>query len=148
MLREIFGYPVGLSDHCMGESISVASVALGSRIIEKHFTIDRDLPGWDHEMSADPTEMKRLVDATRAVFTALGSSRRSVSPAEEAKKLKFRRSLVSTRDLAAGAVLTVDDLVAKRPGTGIPPDEICRVIGRILRRSIDADEQVFWDDLQ
>lgn len=148
MLREAFGYPVGLSDHCIGESISVASVALGSRIIEKHFTIDRDLPGWDHEMSADPAEMKKLVDASKDVFTALGSSRRSVSPAEEQKKLKFRRSLVATRRLSMGSVLALGDLVAKRPGNGIPPDELSKVIGRTLRRSIDADDQVFWDDLK
>jgi sialic acid synthase SpsE len=148
MLRDTFGYPVGLSDHSIGEVIPIASVALGSRMIEKHFTLDKAMPGWDHEISSDPAEMKRLVDGCRMTFTALGGSRRTVSAQEEAKKAKFRRSLVASRALTAGHVVAEDDLDAKRPGDGIPPNDIHRVVGRRLRRALAGDEKIDWSDLE
>lgn len=147
MLRQTFDFPIGFSDHTIGVSIPLASVALGSCIIEKHFTLDKDLPGWDHEISADPKEMKVIVEESKNIVASLGSYRRIVSAAEENKKLKFRRSVIINKDLKRGHILTEDDLIFKRPGTGIRPDEACYVIGRALNRDILHDELVLWKDL-
>jgi N-acetylneuraminate synthase len=140
MLRQAFGYPVGFSDHTIGISIPLASVVLGSCVIEKHFTLDKELPGWDHEVSANPEEMKMIVEEVRNIVKALGTCRRVISQAEEEKKLKFRRSIVASRDLEKGHSLTAEDLAFKRPGTEIQPDEAKYVIGRVLKRDVSCDE--------
>lgn len=147
MLRQTFGFPVGFSDHTNGISIPLASVALGSCVIEKHFTLDKDLPGWDHEVSANPEEMRIIVAESSKIANSLGTFRRTVSPAEEEKKLKFRRSIVVKKDLKQRHILTVDDLAFKRPGTGIQPDEAKYIIGRKLKRDILQDEIMQWDDM-
>ena len=147
MLQQAFGYPVGFSDHTVGVSIPLATVALGCCLIEKHFTLDKDLPGWDHEISADPAELETIVRESHNICLALGHSRRIVSQAEASKKLKFRRSLVTKKRLEKGHVIGEDDLEGKRPGTGIAPDEKKYVIGRTLARAIDADELICWEDL-
>ncbi len=147
MLREKFGYPVGFSDHTIGTSIPLASVALGSCVIEKHFTLDKDLPGWDHAISADPKEMKIIVEESRNIAKSLGSYERVVGEAEEEKKLKFRRSIVAKTDLKKGHTLTLDELSFKRPETGICPDEVRYVVGRKLKRNISQDEIIQWDDM-
>ena len=147
MLRQTFGYPIGFSDHSVGVSIPLASVALGSCVIEKHFTFDKNMPGWDHEVSANPEDMKVIVEESRNIAKALGTYRRVVNQAEEEKKLKFRRSVVVNRDLKKGLSLTAEDLVFKRPGTGIRPDEVNYVIGRTLKKDISCDELLRWDVL-
>lgn len=147
MLQKAFPYPVGFSDHSIGISIPLASVALGSCIIEKHFTLDKDLPGWDHEISADPEEMKQIVQEAKNVHLALGSFNRIVSSDELEKRKKFRRSLVVNKDLKAGDVLTEKDILWKRPGTGISPDEIKYVVGRKLNKDKSFDELINWEDL-
>ena len=147
MLRQTFGYPVGFSDHTIGISIPLASVVLGSCVIEKHFTLDKELPGWDHEVSANPEEMKIIVEESRNIVRALGTYRRIVGKAEEEKKLKFRRSVVAGRGLEKGHILTVEDLAFKRPGLGILPDEVRYVAGRKLKRDIEDDELIHWDDM-
>jgi N-acetylneuraminate synthase len=147
MLRQTFGYPVGFSDHTIGISIPLASVALGSCMIEKHFTLDKDLPGWDHEVSANPIEMGIIVAESRNITCALGTHRRIVGQAEEEKKIKFRRSIVMKKDLKEGHILITDDLSFKRPATGISPDEAQYVIGRKLKRDISQDEIIQWDDM-
>ena len=147
MLRQSFGLPVGFSDHTIGTAIPLASVVLGACVIEKHFTLDKNLPGWDHEVSADPTEMKIIVNEARNVLSAMGSFRRIVSRAEMEKRRKFRRSVVSARDLPAGHVLCDEDLTFKRPGTNIPPSMKNNVVGRKLVRAVAADELLKWDDL-
>ena len=147
MLRQTFGYPVGFSDHSIGVSIPLASVALGSCVIEKHFTLDKNMSGWDHEVSANPEEMKVIVEESRNITKALGNYRRVVNQAEEEKKLKFRRSVVVNRDLEKGHSLTAEDLAFKRPGTGIQPDEAKYVIGRTLKRDIARDNLLNWEDL-
>ena len=148
MLRQTFGYPVGFSDHTQGYSIPLAAVILGSCVIEKHFTTDKDLPGWDHAISADPAEMKMIVEGSKQMVKAMGSFNRIVSKAEQEKKLKFRRSIVVNSTLKEGSVLTLADLSFKRPDTGIRPDEVRYVVGRRLRRTIGEDEQLKWEDLQ
>lgn len=148
MLRNTFGYPVGFSDHTFGFSIPLASVALGSCLIEKHFTTDKTLPGWDHEISADPYELKIIVEESRNIALSLGNLKRTVSKAEQEKKFKFRRSIVTRQKLVKGHVLTAGDLDVKRPGTGIGPDEMSYVVGRRLKQDIDGDELVLWDLLE
>lgn len=147
MLRQTFGYPVGFSDHSIGISIPLASVALGSCVIEKHFTLDKDMPGWDHAVSANPDEMKVIVEESRNIVKALGSFRRTVSQTEEEKKLKFRRSIVASANLHKGHKLTYKDIGVKRPGIGIPPDGLDYVIGRKLNKNKKSDELITWDDL-
>lgn len=147
-LRQAFGYPVGFSDHSIGFSIPLASVALGACIIEKHFTLDKDMPGWDHAISADPSELKIICKESENIVRAMGSAKRRVSEAEQKKKLKFRRSAVVSRDLEAGHVLTVDDILFKRPGTGIITHELKYLVGRKLTKAIDADEMLQWEDVE
>jgi sialic acid synthase SpsE len=146
-LQQVFECPVGFSDHTIGTSIPLASAALGACLIEKHFTIDKDLPGWDHEISADPGEMKVICQETKNINHSLGSFKRIVSEAEEKKKEKFRRSLVVKTDLKKGHVLRKEDLTAKRPGTFIPPNEMKYVLGRSLNNDLKEDDILKWNHL-
>ena len=139
MLKSVFGLPVGLSDHSIGTAIPLAAIAMGATIIEKHFTLDKNLEGWDHDISADPAEMRSLVREGQNVFKALGSNRRTLSEAEKNKKLKFRRSLVSATSLREGHIVTLADLDLKRPGTGIPSERIFDYVGKVLAYDIEAD---------
>jgi N-acetylneuraminate synthase len=145
MMQKTFGIPIGFSDHTIGFSIPLASVALGSCIIEKHFTTDKNLPGWDHEISADPHEMEIICRESANIAKSMGTFVKVVSKAEQEKKMKFRRSAVFTKNLKSGHVLTIDDLTSKRPGTGISPDLIDQLIGRKLTVDIEEDMLVKWD---
>ncbi|MCP4605639.1 MAG: polysaccharide biosynthesis protein [Proteobacteria bacterium] len=148
MLREAFELPVGFSDHTMGTAIPLAAIALGACVIEKHFTLDRDMDGWDHWISATPEELTEIVEHGRDVFHALGHSRRTVSPAELEKRKSFRRSLVVLEAKRAGDRLQFSDLAAKRPGTGIPPKELERIVGRRLARDVEAEQLLSYEDLE
>jgi len=148
MLREAFEVPVGFSDHTLGTSIPLAAIALGACVIEKHFTLDKDMAGWDHEISADPRELRTIVEEGRNVFTALGGYSRIVSKAEIEKRVKFRRSLVARHALRQGQVISAEDLDAKRPGNGISPDEMRYLVGRRLAEDIQEDQVIHWEDLQ
>jgi N,N'-diacetyllegionaminate synthase len=147
-LRDAFDVPVGFSDHSLGTSIPLVAIALGACVIEKHFTLDQNMEGWDHAISANPEQMRTIVEEGRNVFSALGSRRRVVIPAEIEKRKKFRRSLVARRQLERGHMLTEADLDAKRPGTGIAPQEISYVIGRRLASDVIADQVLRWEHLQ
>ena len=146
-LRRAFDCPVGFSDHTLGTAIPLAAIAVGASVIEKHFTLDQDMPGWDHAISANPEQMRTIVREGKNVFAALGSSRRTVSDAEMEKRKKFRRSLVARHALSRGHVLTTDDFGAKRPGTGVAPDEMKYVIGRRLGCDLAADQVLRWSHL-
>lgn len=148
MLQQTFNLPIGFSDHTIGTSIPLASVALGACLIEKHFTLDKDLPGWDHAISANPEELKIISTESKNIAASLGNFNRTVSEAEENKKAKFRRSLVIKSNLSAGHILTKEDLTAKRPGTEITPNEIKYVIGRTLKIGKEEDSLLKWDDLK
>ncbi|MBN1183541.1 MAG: N-acetylneuraminate synthase family protein [Bacteroidales bacterium] len=148
MLQQTFGVPVGFSDHSIGISVPLASVALGACIIEKHFTIDKNLPGWDHEISADPTELSIICKESKNIALSLGSFIRTVSDAEQKKKLKFRRSIVYARDLPKGHILMEDDLTSKRPGTGISPDLINMIIGRSIIAEVKEDTLIRWEQIK
>ena len=147
MLQRVFDVPVGFSDHSQGTAIPLAAVAMGACVIEKHFTLDHAMPGWDHWVSADPVEMRQLAAEGRSIFTALGSEVRKINADEQAKKLAFRRCCVAATPLPAGHVLAEEDLDYKRPGSGIHPDETRYVIGRTLKRSLEEDEVLRWEDL-
>ena len=140
MFQKTFKYPVGFSDHTIGTAIPLASVALGACVIEKHFTLDKDLAGWDHQISADPTELKHIVRESKNVQRALGNLYRTVSDAEKSKILKFRRSVVVNKALTKGSIIQTNDLEVKRPGTGIPADKIYDLVGRELLIDIKEDQ--------
>ncbi len=140
--------PVGYSDHSQGIEAALAAVALGARVIEKHLTLDKSLPGPDHRASADPAEFAALVAALRRVEPMLGDGIKRPHPVEENTRDVARRSVVSTRALPAGHVLTQDDLALRRPGTGIAPDRIESLAGRRLREAVAADVPLQWSILE
>jgi N,N'-diacetyllegionaminate synthase len=147
-LQEGFDVPVGFSDHTLGTAIPLAAIALGAAVIEKHFTLDQGMAGWDHAISANPEQMRTIVEKGKNIFTALGDRRRTVSKAEMEKRKKFRRSLVAKRNLEKGHTLAETDFDAKRPGTGVAPNEISYVIGRRLTSELLADQVLHWEHLQ
>ncbi len=146
-LQRAFDCPVGFSDHTLGTAIPLAAIALGACMIEKHFTLDQDMSGWDHAISANPEQMRTIVGEGKNIITALGNSRRSVSDAEMEKRKKFRRSLVARQALGKGHVLSESDFDAKRPGTGVAPDEIQYVVGRTLAVDVAEDQVLRWSHL-
>jgi N-acetylneuraminate synthase len=145
--RRAFGVPVGYSDHTLGSAVPIAAAALGACIIEKHFTLDTALEGWDHALSADPGELRAIVEGTGAAWRALGSPVRQVGPEEVTKRAAFRRRMVARRPLRSGEGITAADVDFKRPGTGIQPDELAYVVGRRVVRDVAADEELEWADL-
>lgn len=138
-LAETFGAPVGYSDHTPGIAVALAATALGACVIEKHLTLDRTLPGPDHQASIEPDEFAALVRGIRAVEAALGDGVKMPSDSERALAAAVRRSLVAARDLAAGERLTPDMVIAKRPGTGLAPAALPQMLGRRLRVAVPAD---------
>jgi N-acetylneuraminate synthase len=144
-LRRAFRLPVGLSDHTRGPIASAVAVALGACAIEKHLTLDRSLPGPDHQASAEPPELEELVQTVRSVELALGTGVRTPTAEEMEIRRVVRRSLVAAVDIPKGAVLTEAMVVARRPGTGIPPRFMDRFIGRRTRKHIPADTPLSWD---
>ncbi len=147
MLHQTFGYPVGFSDHTIGYAIPLASVALGSCLIEKHFTLDKDMPGWDHEISANPEEMRVICSEAKNITKSLGCFKRMVSNAEEEKKKKFRRSAVSRIDMPIGHIISEDEIDFKRPGTGISPDQAEFIIGRTIKVQVNEGDLIHWSNV-
>lgn len=141
-MRKRFKLPVGLSDHTTGIYVAVAAVALGSCIIEKHFTIDKNMPGPDHRASLEPSELKELVKAIRDITKAMGDGIKRPAAAEDSIKKVARRSLIAKTDIPAGTVITGDMLDIKRPGTGIEPNNIHKVIGRKTVETIKSGEVI------
>ena len=133
-----FGVPVGYSDHTLGIEVALAAVALGACVIEKHFTLDRSLPGPDHRASLEPNELAELVRGIRTVEAALGHGRKEPAASEANTAAVARRSLVAARDIPAGVVLTEEMIASRRPGTGLPPAMAEYIIGRHTRANISA----------
>jgi len=146
MLRETFDFPIGFSYNSPGFTMPIAAVAKGACVIEQHFTTNKNLPGWDHKISADPAEMKIVVEECKKVQVALGSYQRVVSEAELNKRHHFRRSIVISRDLKAGETIEASDLDYKRPGIGLEPKYHQSVIGRKLKHDFKKDDLVSFDD--
>lgn len=141
-LQQAFGLAVGLSDHTRGIHIPIAAVARGARIIEKHFTLDRKLPGPDHAASVEPAELGAMVSAIRDVEAALGDGVKRPMPSEERNRDIARKSLVAARDVKAGHTLDHADLALKRPASGISPFEYWDYVGRRATRDYAADEAI------
>jgi len=140
-----FGCPVGFSDHTLGIEIAVAAAARGAAIIEKHLTLDKTLPGPDHRASLDVAEFSAMVRAIRSVESALGDGVKRPMPSEADTRRVARKSLVAARALKAGERVAAGDLASKRPGTGISPAELPRVLGLRLARDVAADEVIPWE---
>lgn len=140
-------YPVGFSDHTMGSSIPLASVAIGACLIEKHFTLDQDMEGWDHKISATKEEMKDIVINSKRISDALGSKRITVTESKE-KISEFRRSIVLVNNLKVGDIIQEENLTFKRPGTGITPGDLKYVIGKKLNQDLQADTLLKWEYLK
>ena len=146
-LRAAFGLPVGYSDHSEGIEIAIAAVAMGAQVIEKHFTIDRSLPGPDHAASLEPAELKQMVSAIRNVELALGNGIKVPAPCEIPNISVARKSLIAAHTLPAGHRLRTEDLTIKRPGTGISPKFLQVLVGHTLQTSVKEDEVIHWNDL-
>jgi len=147
-MKTAFGVPVGYSDHTPGTEIAIAAVAMGASIIEKHFTLDRTLSGPDHRASLEPHEFAALLRAIRTVEKAAGDGIKSPMASEHHTRQVIRKSLVAAQDIPRGTPLTTDLITAKRPGTGILPNHLERVLGRPTIRDISADETITWEMLR
>jgi len=143
-MRGLFGCEVGLSDHTMGVGASVAAVALGATVIEKHFTLDRVDGGVDSSFSLEPDELRALVQETGRAWQALGQVSYGYTAAE-AKSLVFRRSIYIAADMRAGDILTVDNLRCIRPGMGLPPKYLENLLGRRINRDVAKGTPMRWD---
>jgi N-acetylneuraminate synthase/N,N'-diacetyllegionaminate synthase len=137
-LARNFDCPVGLSDHTDGVVAAIGSLALGACMIEKHFTLDKDLPGPDHRFSADPVEFRGLVDSVRMMEKSLGSPELAPASSEELGRRNYRLSCVAAYQLSAGHHLTVSDVAFRRPGVGLPPKAVDGLIKRKLVRNVQA----------
>ena len=142
-LSEAFGVPVGLSDHTLGIAVPVAAVALGACIVEKHFTLSRDIPGPDSAFSLEPQEFKAMVEAIRTAEKALGEVHYGVSEREAQSRI-FRRSLFVVRDMRAGEVFTDENVRSIRPGYGLPPKYLPEILGRRAVKDIEKGTPLNW----
>jgi N,N'-diacetyllegionaminate synthase len=143
-LRKRFKLPVGLSDHTIDHLSAIVATALGATMIEKHFTLDRKLPGADNAMSIEPHELRELKQATVNVGKILGDGKRKLQPSEAPVKKTARRSLVARRDIEPGTVLSAEMFSVKRPGTGIPAEDLASVIGKKAKSKIFAEQLIDW----
>jgi len=140
--------PVGYSDHTLGLAVSTAAVAMGAAVIEKHFTLDRSMPGPDHKASLSPEELGHLVRQIRDVEAALGSPIKQPTASELPVRALVRRSVTAARPIRAGQTITAEDVVLLRPGTGIQPGELPWVLGKHAARDINAGATLDWSDLR
>ena len=141
-IKDTFGMKVGYSDHTQGIEVSIAAVALGATVIEKHFTIDRNLPGPDHKASLEPAELKNMVSSIRHIEQALGDGIKKVSDSERANISVARKSIVAACPIKSGDLLTEDNLTVKRPGTGLSPMLWEQVIGTIAIKDYEEEDLI------
>ena len=141
-LREAFGTEVGYSDHTEGIEVAIAATALGASVIEKHFTLDKSLPGPDHKASLDPVELKKMVYSIRLIEKSLGDGRKEPSQSEIRNKSVARKSLVAKKLIKKGDKFTRNNIAIKRPGYGISPMKIDDVLGRKAIRTFTTDEMI------
>jgi N-acetylneuraminate synthase len=141
-MRSAFGLSVGYSDHTQGIHVSLAAVALGASVIEKHFTLDRTLPGPDHQASLEPAELRHMIQTIREVEVALGTPIKRTTSSESKNKAIARKSLVAARDILRGERFSIHNITAKRPGTGISPMYSWQMLGQIANRDYKTDEVI------
>lgn len=149
ILRDRYKVPVGLSDHSMGTYTGLAAVALGACLVEKHFTISRDMPGADQGFSLDPIDLKNLIEGAQAIFEASGTEKGVIHEAEKPVMNFARECVVAIRDIEPNEVLSLDNVWVKRPGTGeIPATKFKSILGKKANRRIGYDEQLKYQDLE
>ena len=144
-LRSRFELPVGLSDHTLDNLSAVVAASLGAVLIEKHFTLDRNLPGVDQSISMQPADLRQLKSELLNVTKILGEGKKEIQESEIPVRLSARRSLVARVDIPAGIPLEPTMLACKRPGTGIPPNELDRVLGKSPKVAIAAEQVITWE---
>ncbi|NVJ54174.1 MAG: N-acetylneuraminate synthase family protein [Campylobacteraceae bacterium] len=139
-------YPIGFSDHTLGTAIPIASVALGTCLIEKHFTLDKNMEGWDHKVSATKDEMKEIVENSQRISDAMGSFRIAATESDE-KKREFRRSIVLTREIKKGEIIAYQDIDYKRPGGAFDPEMTEFIVGRTVNKDLKYDHILTIKDI-
>jgi len=146
-LAAVFPYPVGYSDHTVGPETAIAAVAMGARIIEKHFTLDNAMEGPDHAASASPEELAQLVASIRLIESALGNGQKRPAACELENIGVVRRRVCAARDIPAGTVLADSDLLCLRAGEGVPAEQLSLAVGRTVRRNVAFREPITWEDV-
>lgn len=145
-MKKAFGLPVGYSDHTIGIEIPIAAVAMGAKVIEKHFTLDRNMEGPDHKASLEPEELKTMVKAIRNVVMAMGDGLKRPAGSEDDTKVIARKSLVATRDIKKDETIDKQCIAIKRPSDGIAPEFIKQVVNKKAKNDIKKDSVIKWDD--
>ena len=141
-MKEAFGVPVGYSDHTVGIEVPIAAAAMGASVIEKHFTLDKNMEGPDHKASLEPEELKQMVCSIRNIEQAMGSGKKQPSPSEKKNISIARKSIVAKRKIKQGEQLTEDNLYIKRPGDGISPMRWYEIIGMAAVKDFEEDELI------
>lgn len=147
-LSNTFGYPVGFSDHTWGIEAAIGSVVLGCNFVEKHFTLDKALPGPDHRFSSDPAELKLLVDGIRKVETMLGTSKIGPTNSEKSGRYGFRLSCAAARDISSGEPIREQDLIYIRPASGLHPRFSDALINKTAKRQLVKGEFIYFTDVE
>jgi len=142
-LKKTLNLDIGFSDHSNGIAASLAAISLGARVIEKHFTLDKNMPGWDHKISADPVEMSQIVRIGKKITKfSFNAKQKIINEDEKVPRLNMRRSIVAKNSLKKGFILKKKDIDFKRPGTGLPPDQLDNILGKVLNKNIKKDELI------
>lgn len=147
-MSNVFKIPIGFSDHTIGIHIPVAAVAKGAKVIEKHFTLDRKMKGPDHHFAIEPDELKQMVQEIREVEKAFGTGVKKPSKQEREMLEKGRRSIIAATEIKKGTKISRDMLIVKRPGYGIKPKFISKVVGKTASKNIKADQWITWKDIK
>ena len=138
---------IGFSDHTLGDEAAISSIALGARVIEKHFTLDKSKIGMDNQIAFEPKEMKELISKCKKSFLSLGAENKIITHEEKKQKKKMRRSVVAKNNIKKGSKIKLKDLELKRPGTGIPADKIKNLIGKKAKKTILKNYLIFYNDV-
>jgi N-acetylneuraminate synthase/N,N'-diacetyllegionaminate synthase len=146
-MKRAFKVPVGLSDHTLGILVPVVAVALGACVIEKHFTLSRKLPGPDHKASLEPAELREMILRVREIEKAMGNGEKKPIKSEESMRKLVRRSIVAGVPIQTGTIIKREMLAFKRPGTGLPPMDVKKIVGMVAKKNIKADELITLDKL-
>lgn len=147
-LKEEFPYAIGYSDHTKGIEIPVMAAAMGAKVLEKHFTLDKNLDGPDHKASLDVSELKAMVEAVRHVESALGNGLKVPTKSEMSTREVARKSIVLKKDLLKGDIIIAEDFALKRPGTGIAPKYLDDFIGKKMRHDMKKESLISWEDVE
>jgi sialic acid synthase SpsE len=147
-IADRFGVEIGYSDHTRGIEVPIAAVALGAKVIEKHFTLDKNMEGPDHKASLEPSELKQMVQSIRNIEEAIGSGLKEPTSSEVKNIAIARKSIHAAKALKKGHLLSEDDLIMKRPGDGISPMKLDEVVGKKIKMDIQEDIKISWDILE